>query len=445
MPKNTSLSGSYELLRVDNATNSPSKGNSNNTEIDHLTSNDLAHMLLMEQAARINKSNETLHNAEPFIGKVLSQITEDTDVAELIDIGRSNGSNIVLNANEIPADEEDEDERGDKIGGNLMSSTKKNSRKQIQFNLDPPNPRSRSSRRNTGSGANFNLSELLNQLKMNELKKRKANQSRHLLEKQKKTTKENKNPLVHLFVQLTKYCVYVGKKLQQAQVKIGNFIERPYEHRGGLFYCIFKFSIILFSIVIGSLTTLPPNEVIFPYLLINNEFFYFYELFASLFLSIEYIIFIWSIGNRLEFNGMEGRIRFIRQSLLLTLEALLIPVNATIFIMSAVYFEPSYLAQIVSALRFFQIFRFLFIDRYAQTWKLLLKVVYKHRFELITSVYIGTIILLFSSYFILIFEKEYSEEADDNHFHTYADALYWSIITMATIGYGKVLIILGST
>jgi hypothetical protein len=45
---------------------------------------------------------------------------------------------------------------------------------------------------------------------------------------------------------------------------------------------------------------------------------------------------------------------------------------------------------------------------------------------------------MFSSYMILIFEKPYSDEADDNHFQSYADAIYWSIITMTTIGYGNI-------
>ena len=56
-------------------------------------------------------------------------------------------------------------------------------------------------------------------------------------------------------------------------------------------------------------------------------------------------------------------------------------------------------------------------------------------FELLTSVYIGIFILLFSSYFILIFEKEFPDNGTD--FHSYADAVYWSIITMTTIGYGE--------
>lgn len=60
----------------------------------------------------------------------------------------------------------------------------------------------------------------------------------------------------------------------------------------------------------------------------------------------------------------------------------------------------------------------------------------KHKFELITSVYIATIILLFSSYLILIVEKPRSDKDKDNMFHTFADAMYWSIITMTTIGYG---------
>lgn len=65
-----------------------------------------------------------------------------------------------------------------------------------------------------------------------------------------------------------------------------------------------------------------------------------------------------------------------------------------------------------------------------------MKTVQKHRFELITSVYIGTILMLFSSFLILIFEKPVSEENGDDMFRTFADAMYWSIITMTSIGYG---------
>jgi hypothetical protein len=429
----TSLSGSFELLRMDRT----GQQNNSNAHADRLNSDDSSGLILMDRSPHTNSVN----NADTFIGNVFGAISTNLDASmRQDDEKRRMFINENMNADEISS-----------TGSDMikLDPGKKNSRKQIQFNLETINsvknskqhvnsvsdkPSVSGSRRNTLTGANFNLSELLNQLKMNEIRKRNANRSHHLTT-QKKTAKENKNSLVNACLVLSQKFVSVGKKMRQAQVKIGNFIERPYEHRGGLFYCILKFSIILFSIVIGSLTTLPPNKAIFPYLLIDNEFFFYYELFSTVFLSIEYIIFIWSIGNRLEFNGLEGRLRFIRQSVLLSLEALLIPINAIIFITHAA--NPSNLIHIVSALRFFQIFRFLFIDRYAQTWKLLQKVVYKHRFELITSVYIGTIILLFSSYFILIFEKEYSEKADDNHFHTYADALYWSIITMATIGYGK--------
>ena len=67
-----------------------------------------------------------------------------------------------------------------------------------------------------------------------------------------------------------------------------------------------------------------------------------------------------------------------------------------------VYLAPTAL----TVLRLFQLIRLLYVDRKAQTWVLLSNVIYKHKFELITSVYIGFIILLLSSYLILVTERD---------------------------------------
>jgi hypothetical protein len=306
-------------------------------------------------------------------------------------------------------------------------------------------------RRNTSIGGStaFNLADLLNQLKLSESRRKKEQETRHhnhhhktnlLLKTEHKSNilqnkKFKKNLLIRFLLSFNNRMKLTWNKFIMTLLQIAKFIERPYEHNGGLVYSIFKFTIILFSIILGSLTTLPSNQTVFTgytYYIITDRVFFWYELSLSIYLLLEYLLFIWSIGLRLGFKGVQGRVRFIRRSPLLILEASLTPINLAVLLLVLKYDYN----QVTSVLRCIQILRLLFIDRYAQTWKLLLKVVYKHRFELITCFYIGTIMLLISSYLILIFEKEESIRLDDNHFQSYADALYWSIITMTTIGYG---------
>merc|ERR1719361_2277441 len=85
----------------------------------------------------------------------------------------------------------------------------------------------------------------------------------------------------------------------------------------------------------------------------------------------------------------------------------------------------------IRGIRFLQILRMLHVDRQGGTWRLLGSVVFIHRQELITTLYIGFLGLIFSSYFVYWAEKDKNEDFD-----TYADALWWGVITVTTIGYG---------
>ncbi|CAE1332616.1 KCNQ1 [Acanthosepion pharaonis] len=77
----------------------------------------------------------------------------------------------------------------------------------------------------------------------------------------------------------------------------------------------------------------------------------------------------------------------------------------------------------------------LHVDRQGGTWRLLGSVVYIHRQELITTLYIGFLGLIFSSYFVYLAEKDNTKEGN-SAFTSYADALWWGVITVTTIGYG---------
>ncbi|KAF8792567.1 Potassium voltage-gated channel subfamily KQT like protein [Argiope bruennichi] len=63
------------------------------------------------------------------------------------------------------------------------------------------------------------------------------------------------------------------------------------------------------------------------------------------------------------------------------------------------------------------------MDRRGGTWKLLGSVVYAHRQELITTLYIGFLGLIFSSFLVFLAEKESNSE----NFSNFADALWWGV------------------
>ncbi|PIO60699.1 hypothetical protein TELCIR_17800, partial [Teladorsagia circumcincta] len=96
-------------------------------------------------------------------------------------------------------------------------------------------------------------------------------------------------------------------------------------------------------------------------------------------------------------------------------------------------------ASAIRGVRFLQILRMLHVDRQGGTWRLLGSVVFIHRQELITTLYIGFLGLIFSSYFVYLAEKDHVAPDGRQAFTSYADALWWGVITMTTIGYGDVV------
>ena len=86
----------------------------------------------------------------------------------------------------------------------------------------------------------------------------------------------------------------------------------------------------------------------------------------------------------------------------------------------------------------------LHVDRQGGTWRLLGSVVYTHRQvvwlvafnnflyffpqELITTLYIGFLGLIFASYFVYLSEKDAVGPNGEKDFNSYADALWWGVV-----------------
>jgi potassium voltage-gated channel KQT-like subfamily protein len=71
------------------------------------------------------------------------------------------------------------------------------------------------------------------------------------------------------------------------------------------------------------------------------------------------------------------------------------------------------------------------VDRRGGTWKLLGSVVWAHRQELITTLYIGFLGLILSSFLVFLAEKE----EPNTQFTNYAEALWWGVVSRILLFY----------
>uniref|UniRef100_A0A665XAJ5 Potassium voltage-gated channel, KQT-like subfamily, member 2b n=1 Tax=Echeneis naucrates TaxID=173247 RepID=A0A665XAJ5_ECHNA len=144
--------------------------------------------------------------------------------------------------------------------------------------------------------------------------------------------------------------------------------------------------------------------------------------------GVEYMVRIWAAGCCCRYRGWRGRLKFARKPFCVIDIMVLI---ASISVLAAGTQGNVFATSAIRSLRFLQILRMIRMDRRGGTWKLLGSVVYAHSKELITAWYIGFLCLILASFLVYLAEKE-----DNEQFETYADALWWGLITLTTIGYG---------
>ncbi|CAL8404975.1 unnamed protein product, partial [Boreogadus saida] len=157
------------------------------------------------------------------------------------------------------------------------------------------------------------------------------------------------------------------------------------------------------------------------------------EIVLVVFFGVEYFVRLWSAGCRSKYVGFWGRLRFAVKPISIID---LIVVAASMVVLSVGSKGQMFATSAVRGIRFLQILRMLHVDRQGGTWRLLGSVVFIHRQELITTLYIGFLGLIFSSYFVYLAEKDAVDANGVTEFGSYADALWWGVVTVTTIGYG---------
>ncbi|KAI4789660.1 hypothetical protein KUCAC02_035109 [Chaenocephalus aceratus] len=198
-----------------------------------------------------------------------------------------------------------------------------------------------------------------------------------------------------------------------------------------------RFLIVLGCLILAILTTFKEHEKVSAHMLVIVE------TFAIFIFGAEFGLRVWAAGCCCRYKGWRGRLKFARKPLcILDIFVLIASVPVV-----AVRNQGNVLATSLRSLRFLQILRMLRMDRRGGTWKLLGSAIYAHSKELITAWYIGFLSLILASFLVYLVEKDDvswrfltpttpPRSPKRRTFDTYADALWWGLITLTTIGYG---------
>ncbi len=155
-------------------------------------------------------------------------------------------------------------------------------------------------------------------------------------------------------------------------------------------------------------------------------FFDAFEIFSVAVFTIEYLLRVWSCTVDPRFSDpVKGRLRFMRTPLA---------------VVDLFAFLPFYLpfmlpdTRVLRAVRIFRVFRILKLTRYSESLSIFAEVLRSKRDEMLL-VFISIVILLLISS-TMMYEVEH--DAQPEKFSSIPAAMWWGIVTLATVGYGDV-------
>ncbi|XP_076811222.1 potassium voltage-gated channel subfamily KQT member 5-like isoform X3 [Clavelina lepadiformis] len=210
---------------------------------------------------------------------------------------------------------------------------------------------------------------------------------------------------------------------RKAKIAVYNFLERPTFHPWSIVYHVVTFALVFGCLVLSVFATIEEYKVM------ANRVLYVLEIVILVVFTCELILRMWSSGCRCRYQGIVGILRFSRKPFCII--DIIVVVSSFLVICIGSQGQ-MFAATAMRSVRFLQILRMVRMDRRGGTWKLLSSVVKAHTKELLTAWYIGFLALIFASF--LVFQAEKQENEKD--FGNFADALWWGLVTLTTIGYG---------
>jgi voltage-gated potassium channel len=158
-----------------------------------------------------------------------------------------------------------------------------------------------------------------------------------------------------------------------------------------------------------------------------KELFYIFEFFSVIIFTIEYMLRIWSCIQNQQFNHpIKGRIRFAFTAMPIIDLLAILPFYLPMLIPIDLRF--------LRILRLFRIFRVFKMGRYFEAFQMIANVIKSKKEELLITVFIVMIMLIFASSLMYIVENAVQPE----NFSSIPSAMWWGVATLTTVGYGDI-------
>ncbi|MFN0059955.1 MAG: ion transporter [Planctomycetota bacterium] len=141
--------------------------------------------------------------------------------------------------------------------------------------------------------------------------------------------------------------------------------------------------------------------------------------------TLEYVARIWAAGERAEFAGVGGRLRYV------------VRVFSLFDLIAVLPFWLSFGSQSGAIIRMFRLLRIFSLakfGRYSTAFTYVVEAVRERRYELLVTGMLASAILLLASTVMYFVEGEAQPKA----FGSIPRALWWGVATLTTVGYGDV-------
>lgn len=190
--------------------------------------------------------------------------------------------------------------------------------------------------------------------------------------------------------------------------------------RLGQFYDIGMITLILLNVVSLIIATMESVWTRF------GAFLTWFEVFSVLVFTADYLARLWACrASPVWGGGKHGRIRFAFTPM------------AIIDLLSVLPFYLAFLTfdlRVLRVLRLFRIFRIIRLFRYSDSLELMGRTFRNKREELVITGAVVMALLIISSTLIYHAEREFQPE----YYGSIPEAMWWSIVTLTTVGYGDV-------